>query len=733
MRIALVSHEYPPFRGGGIGTYTTVMADAFARAGHEIHVVTNRFDYGSTDPVHAKPVHRDGNLWVHRIEGITDSWQVRPPHDDEADILGQLHRHWSPYLYYAELVADRLEAICREHQIDVAEFPECAAEGFSVLRRRALRLGFESLPITVTLHSPIWEIYQYNLYSRHNPGFHVRSSMEDQCIRMADMINSPSALLAKIVQQRLGLADGSTSCDVIPLPMDFSSIPEGLPGPDDSADPTLLFIGRLEPRKGVRYLVDAAVRVMREYPRLRVILIGKDCDAGEAPGTMTDFLRARIPSHMRDNFEFLGSMPRDTLFARYASATACVFAAPWDNFPLTCMEAMACGACVIASDYTGMAEMIEHERSGLLFPTRDVGALAASITRVIETPSLARKIRSAAPGRIRAMCDPDKAVTNRISHYQRVIESRRTATRLIAPVDGLAPRERPLVSVMTSNTGRVESLERTVAAVIAAGDKARVTLDVAILAQPGEGVLREPPKGARLLTAETPEPDALRRRWLAHAASLDAHYLLHLRPGDVVSPSYLESCLAILDTDSSVAWVAAWSMPAEAPGGAPYAGFDSAMPLEIIIHRPPPFMVLRRASLERVGGYNHELPPGWAEWDLTLALHEAGLRGVVIPFWLARHAPREGEALPRPATHEVYTTMLEAAASRSPGVITRHAVDLWLYAKLQHAPGPTGPAATLIKMAEPIDDWWVMTKTYLKRRWPSGAKAYRRVVKGKAD
>ncbi len=732
MRIALVSHEYPPFRGGGIGTYATVMADAFAAAGHEVHVLTNRFDYGSTDPIHGKSVHRDGNLWVHRIEAVTDQWLPRPPHHHDADTLGQLHRYWSPYLYYAEMVAERLDAICREYDIEVAEFPECAAEGYSVLRRRNLRLGFTSLPITVTLHSPIWEIYQYNLYSRHNAGFHRRSYMEDECIRLADMVNSPSALLSRIVYKRLGLADGQPPCDVMPLPMDFSSIPTSLPGPATNEDPTLLFVGRLEPRKGVRYLVDAAVRVMAEHPRLRVQLIGRDCDAGEAPGSMTEFLKARIPPRLRDNFEFLGSMPRDTLFARYASATACVFAAPWDNFPLTCMEAMACNSCVIASDYTGMAEMIEHERSGLLFPARDVGALADTITRVLENPDLAASIRRHAAPRIRSLCDPATAVNRRIEHYQRVIDRRASAlaSRTIS-VPAEPADSRPRLSVYIPNHTSAEGIARSVTAVRESAQRADVDLDIAIVGTPQWHTLASPLEGTAVLSAESAEPDAARRLWLARARETNADYLLQLWPWEQIEPTYLASCLEVMRSDATAAWVTSWALPVDGTVGQPYAGYDFSTPLEIIEYHPVPLALIRREALERVGGLNHELPAGWSQWDLWLALHEAGLRGVVIPYWLARYVPRMEYTLERPGTHEIYTTMLDTITARSPQVFARHATDLWLFAVLSAAmPGATfaGPAAP---HETKFDDWWVMTKKYLKRRWPSSAKAFRRYVKGR--
>lgn len=65
---------------------------------------------------------------------------------------------------------------------------------------------------------------------------------------------------------------------------------------------------------------------------------------------MVDFMKRRIPDEFADRFVFEGLRPRDEVLKRYAAATACVFAAPWDNLPYTCCEAMAYGGCVIAAD-----------------------------------------------------------------------------------------------------------------------------------------------------------------------------------------------------------------------------------------------------------------------------------------------------------------------------------------------------------------------------------------------
>jgi len=726
MKIALVSHEYPPFRGGGIGTYTTIMSHALARAGHEVHVVTNRFRFGSNDPLHEKAVHREGNLWVHRIDALADDWEPCPPHDHPRDLGWQLHRHWSPYLYYAEKVGEALETICAEHGIDVAEFPECAAEGFAVIRRKRHRLAFRDLPVTVTLHSPIFEIYKYNLYSRQNVGFQRRTAMEEYCVRHADMVSSPTRLLARTVYERLQLPPEEPPCEVIPLPMDFDSLPE--PGElarqrDPRAAASLLFVGRLEPRKGVRYLVDAAVKVMRRRPELIVTLIGRDCEAGEVPGPMTAYLRRRIPDAFQGNFIFCGTLPREQLFARYAAATACVFPAPWDNFPLTCVEAMASGACVIGSDHSGMAEMIEHERSGLLFRACDVDALAAAIQRALEDPQLVARIRAAAPARIREVCDTQTAVTNRIAHYERTIERHRGRAAVTLPA---SPRGRARVALFIPRQTDANVIQRTLVSARASATAAGVELD-AVVGDPAADQLKAS-SGAAVHghTGDADHASAL-RHWNAALAENPPDYVLTLWPGESLEPMYLTVTTTVLAQTPRAAWATTWALPTTAEG-VPFAGLDFSLPLDLLAYHPVPFAVMRYTAWRQAGGLNADLPPGWREWDLLLACADAGLEGIVLPCWLGRYVPRADLAPSPPAHAEALSALLGGLAERRRRLVERAGVDLWLY-RVMNSISTTLPPATAPALNGQWRDWWKVTKQCLKRQFPAAARAYRRWIK----
>lgn len=424
MRIGLVSFEYPPFHGGGIGTYAGIISRWLARTGHEVHVVANGWDgeFAGGDPAAGI-----GGLTVHRVRGLDAGYHPIEPHDRLDDPLGVVCRSFERSLYWSTLVADEIARLWRRYDLEVVEFPECFAEGYTALRRRAAGVDLVGLPMCVHLHTSIQDHTELNLGRTHEAWFARRVQMEEYCIRHADRLSSPSRSLAEIVGARLALDAAWQPCDVIPYAMDFDHRPAAM-APAAADDPTLLFVGRLEPRKGVIDLVDAALAVMADHPTLTVHLIGRDCAAGAVPGSMVAHLRSRMSPACQARFSFEGLLPREQVLQRYAAATACIFAAPWDNFPFTCCEAMAAGACVIVSNRGGMAEVVEHERSGLVVPAGDMAALAAAIRRAIAEPEHNARLRTAAGDRVRTVCDPERVVGRRLEHYQAAIASCRRAT-----------------------------------------------------------------------------------------------------------------------------------------------------------------------------------------------------------------------------------------------------------------------------------------------------------------
>lgn len=679
MKICIVSCEYPPFRGGGIGTYADNMSRFLAEAGHEVHVVCNRWiDFGMPPEQQPSALQHSGNLWIHRVDGINSKYEPRPPHDDLADPLGTVCRNWDSSLYYSALVADELERVCREHQIEVIEFPECYAEAYIMLRRRNLGEAALDVPVTITLHSPIQEITEYNLYRKYEAWYQRRTTMEDYCILNADMLSCPSTPLVGMVRRRLNIDPDRYPCEVIYNPMDFASLdhPTAVVEEDPYAPPSLLFVGRIEPRKGVRYLVDAVVRLLPKYPDLKLHLIGRDCDAGDAPGTMIEHMWRRIPQHLGHAFHFEGLKPRAEVLQRYATATACVFPAPWDNLPYTVCEAMAYGACVIGSDNGGFTEMIEDGQSGLLFRAGDVGSLCSAIERALNDAELRRKLRYNAGPRIRTVCDPATAVKRREVHYQTTVERHRA---LRGHRQYSIPKTPPgKVALLLPNHTSQEAMAKTIDSVRTSAARAGLSVDVSVIGTSVHQLLTEAPPGVHLANSGLYDDSTAIELWCRRLETIRPDYLLQMWPGEVLYDRYFEETLRVLRRGTKVAWCTTWAKSNHTGPQEPYAGFDFKVPLELMYHHPVPFAVLRYDAFCEAGGWNYDLPAGWRQWDLWINLEQAGWQGIVIPHWLAEFVPYNGTKTDPPWFQKSHELALERLVARNRKLLGEHAVEMWI-------------------------------------------------------
>ena len=180
------------------------------------------------------------------------------------------------------------------------------------------------------------------------------------------------------------------------FPADYKIIPNGIdvdhfanhpdPWPQFQDGKTnILFVGRLEKRKGLKYLLEAYSQLKWDLPDIRLIVVGP----GQPDRDSYRILGARS---LRD-VEFVGKVSYGDL-ARYY-ATADIFCSPAtgaESFGIVLLEAMAAGKPVVASNIEGYDGILTHNQEGLLFPPKDAEALSEALALLIENPELARRL-----------------------------------------------------------------------------------------------------------------------------------------------------------------------------------------------------------------------------------------------------------------------------------------------------------------------------------------------------
>jgi D-inositol-3-phosphate glycosyltransferase len=158
----------------------------------------------------------------------------------------------------------------------------------------------------------------------------------------------------------------------------------------------ILFVGRVEPLKGIDNLLRAIAQVVRRRPAMRaglcVPIIGGDPDRIHEDDEMMRLQELREELGIGDVVTFLGARDQDTLQYYYAAAEMVVMPSDYESFGMVALEAMACGTPVIASDVGGLVFLVKDGRTGYRVPARDPAALADRITRLLTDEGLRRRI-----------------------------------------------------------------------------------------------------------------------------------------------------------------------------------------------------------------------------------------------------------------------------------------------------------------------------------------------------
>ena len=176
----------------------------------------------------------------------------------------------------------------------------------------------------------------------------------------------------------------------------------------------LLFVGRLEERKGFRIAVEAFAQLATLYADLRLLVVG-DGSERDAVDELEPAVRSRV--------EMLGRVDDERLASYLRAATLYLGPATGgESFGIVLAEAMAAGLPIVASDISGYRDVARSGVEALLVPPGDPGALVAAVRQVLDDPALAKSLGER--GRKRAHDFAWDAVTERIvAVYREVLGS----------------------------------------------------------------------------------------------------------------------------------------------------------------------------------------------------------------------------------------------------------------------------------------------------------------------
>ncbi len=367
LRIALVSQGYPPRDTSGIARWTQELARSLAARGHHVHVVTAAATSRSID--------YQGGVWVHAVPPAPGPHEPGP-----VDLPSSIHAR-------AAAVLAEARRIQHDFGLDVLSAPVWDVEGILC----AARLD---IPVITSLHTayrmvlPLKEKWRSDLAFRFH---HVEKviAAETWLLRNAPLLLANSREICTELAALYGVALSPGRVAVVPhgvAPARVAPEVHPMASPSEGRTPKLrvLYVGRIERRKGLDLLLEAIGPLFDAHPTLHLDIVG-------APVTEEEAYVLRI-ERLREALEMRGHAARVSWHGYLADAAleghyaACdVFVAPsrFESFGLIAIEAMRFGKPVIAARVGGLAEIVEPGLSGELFATESVDSLRAVLDALL--------------------------------------------------------------------------------------------------------------------------------------------------------------------------------------------------------------------------------------------------------------------------------------------------------------------------------------------------------------
>ncbi len=392
MTIVFLSKDYPPHLIGGVGVYVQEISRLLARLGHAVHVITVGEEM-ALDYI-------DGGVQVHRIIAA----RIRTGTYFRNLLPGFLER-----LEYSLAVSQKLEELRRRIPIDIVESSEARAEAFwfYVFRRRP--------PLVIKLHTPETVAFQLD----HTPvtaDYRFIKRLEEFWIRCARVRVGISQDVVEVTRKHFKLPLGEVP--LIPNPIDLELFRPTPCVDRPPQDPEILYVGRLEFRKGVHVLIRAFARVQQRFPLARLVCIGGEC------GMKAYLMRKQQELTDPDRVVFIDQVSREQLVSYYQRSSVCVIPSLWENYPYVCLEAMACAKPVVASAIGGLKTMIRDNETGLLVSPGSPQELAGALTRLLGDVLLQKRLGAAARVHLQEHFAPEKIARQALEVYASLVKKK---------------------------------------------------------------------------------------------------------------------------------------------------------------------------------------------------------------------------------------------------------------------------------------------------------------------
>lgn len=366
MKIALASAEYPPETCfGGLGSYVYKLAHSLTALGHDVTVVSSSLKEMDIT------TRRDGRATVYRIP--------RPSYNIKG--FGRSINN----VIYSFRLHRLLRRVVSEQGIDVIQFPEYLGEGLfhSFLGRT---------PYVIRFSTPRWMVDELNQEYSLTAGPRAIINhlidiwTENTPVRRGRAFIFPSRDLMGLMESRVRLRGFKR---VIYPGVDVDRF-KPINDPDlrrkygVDASLVVLYVGRLEFRKGVHILADAASRIADRFPDVQFVFVGSDTKSAMAGGSMRTYTEQIFRKKGTEKaLKIIDGIGHQDIAGIYGVGDILVVPSLYENLANVLLEGMAAGLPIVTTSNGGSQEVVAHGTNGLVVPPGNPEALAGAISDLL--------------------------------------------------------------------------------------------------------------------------------------------------------------------------------------------------------------------------------------------------------------------------------------------------------------------------------------------------------------
>jgi glycosyltransferase involved in cell wall biosynthesis len=360
LKVCFVSMQYPPHTLGGAGVYAHCLCNELAKRGHEIHVITY-----TTEKTRSQ--NKTNNVHVHRIT-VTDK-----PILKTASYWLKLRKHYKKLqkeigfdLLHANVTSDLSLTKNLVKTPRIVTIHHLAKTTFSVSNHLS---GFkEETSVTTWLEKKLFD-FDKTVMQRADKIIAV-SHFTKASITSAYHI--PSSKIQVIYNGIYPVQHYYNETEIIETKKTYAI----------KNQPAILYVGRLEQRKGLIFLLQAFALLSKEITCSLII-------AGD--GDQARYKKIAESFGVKDKVIFTGHLDEASLKRLYVACTVFVLPSLLEGFGLTLLEAMSSAKPVVATNVGGIPEIIKNDVHGKLVEPKNPEQLCAALRFYIENPENAKK------------------------------------------------------------------------------------------------------------------------------------------------------------------------------------------------------------------------------------------------------------------------------------------------------------------------------------------------------